>query len=219
LHGLAWGVYVCFAVLAILAVVRTFIAAKLHMAAEDDGDVRGAFRAYAVLMVLWGGMVLIGAWAFIAWFFQAYKNLTRLGVENRRFANGWAIGGWFIPIFNLIRPKQIADDLWRGSGPRVDTAVLWRLGQIPRLVNWWWGLVVAQGVLIFQADQLTIAGYGNYRRAAFHGAGLPLIQRGSVLAMLGGIASVAGIILAIGVVARISERLDRIRGLVMEGAQ
>lgn len=217
LHGLAWGVYVCLGILAILAIARTFLAAKLHVAAEDMGDVRGAFRAYVVLMVLWGGMVLISAWAFIAWFFQAYKNLTRLGVENRRFANGWAIGGWFIPIFNLIRPKLIADDLWRGSEPGVDTAALWRLGPIPKLVNWWWGLFVGQWFLFFYADQYTISGHGIYSRTGTRGLGR--IEMGSVIAILAGIAAVAGIVLAIGVVSRISERLDRIRGPVMEGAQ
>jgi hypothetical protein len=49
--------------------------------------------------------------AFIVWFWRAHRNLEALGLPVRHDA-GWAIGGWFVPFLNLVRPKQIANDLW-----------------------------------------------------------------------------------------------------------
>ena len=37
--------------------------------------------------------------------------------RHLRYGTGWAIGAWFIPIFNLFRPKQIANDIDRASAP------------------------------------------------------------------------------------------------------
>jgi Domain of unknown function (DUF4328) len=53
---------------------------------------------------------------FIWWFARAYRNLDVFGSE-RRFGRGWAIGAWFVPFLNLVRPKRIADDIWEGSNP------------------------------------------------------------------------------------------------------
>jgi len=57
------------------------------------------------------------ALAFVVWFYRAYENLRPLGVENLRWGSGWAIGGWFVPLLNLVRPKSLANDIWRGSDP------------------------------------------------------------------------------------------------------
>jgi Domain of unknown function (DUF4328) len=78
---------------------------------------------------------------FLAWFFRAYRNLVRAGIHDLRYGPGWALGAWFIPIFNLFRPKQIANDLWKGtaSAATVGTA---RRNEIPlpAFLNWWWAL-------------------------------------------------------------------------------
>jgi hypothetical protein len=50
-------------------------------------------------------------------FRRAYRNLPALGAESPRFSSGWAVGAWFVPFLNLVRPKQIMDDIWRASDP------------------------------------------------------------------------------------------------------
>ena len=56
---------------------------------------------------------------FLMWFSRAYQNVERLGGGPFRYGRGWAIGAWFVPILNVFRPKQIANDIWRGSDQRL----------------------------------------------------------------------------------------------------
>ena len=43
-------------------------------------------------------------------------------MQGLRYGNGWAIGAWFVPILSLVRPKQMANEIWRGSERGVDLA-------------------------------------------------------------------------------------------------
>jgi hypothetical protein len=98
---------------------------------DDRQTVVGSllFAAYVVAAVL-----------FIRWFHAAYANLKALGQPNPRYGPGWAIGGWFVPILNVWRPKQIANDIWRGSDPAApalhDSA--WTSIPVPGLLTAWW---------------------------------------------------------------------------------
>jgi hypothetical protein len=81
------------------------------------------------------------AFFFIRWFHRAYKNLLALGAGELRFKPGWAIGAWFVPILNLWRPKQIANDIWRGSDPPYPPGnSVWRDGPVAAVFAVWWGL-------------------------------------------------------------------------------
>jgi hypothetical protein len=83
----------------------------------------------------------VTAIAFLFWFYRAYRNLIRTGIRDVRYGPGWAVGGWFIPFFNLVRPKQVANDIWKGSASAgtIGTA-RWREIPVSGLVNWWWGV-------------------------------------------------------------------------------
>ena len=82
--------------------------------AADDRQFRIADAELAVFALT--------ALAFVVWFYRAYENLRALGVENLRWGTGWAVGGWFVPFLNFVRPKSIANDIWRGSGSRPPSA-------------------------------------------------------------------------------------------------
>jgi hypothetical protein len=95
-------------------------------------------------------LVVIGAWAaawivavffFIRWFWSAYSNLRVLGQPHTRFHPAWAIVSWFVPIFNLWRPKQMANDIWRGSRPDAPAIASddWKDVPAPALLACWWG--------------------------------------------------------------------------------
>jgi hypothetical protein len=75
---------------------------------------------------------------FIMWFRRAYYNLRTLPWHNARYTDGWAAGGWFVPIINLWYPYQIMIDIWRGT----QHALKERLGepQPSTIVGWWWAL-------------------------------------------------------------------------------
>ena len=84
---------------------------------------------------------------FVVWFHRAYRNLPRLGVWPIRYDNGWEVGSWFIPVFNFIRPKQIADDIWRGSEPGPGPKRLEDGPRVPPIVHLWWGVCCVAWVL------------------------------------------------------------------------
>lgn len=41
---------------------------------------------------------------FLIWLNRSYKNLTPLGAQDLAYSSGWAVGYWFIPFVNLVRP-------------------------------------------------------------------------------------------------------------------
>lgn len=212
LSGLAWGVYVSLGLLVALGLVRILMGLKLRSATGNLGDIVPAYDDYTSWVGLYGLAFIVAAGVFIAWFFRAYRNLGRLGVENRRYGNGWAIGAWFVPILGLVRPKQIANDLWRGSEKGADAAAGWHEVEVPTLLHWWWGLFLLQGVLLEVGQRLVNGGYGDLDSLGSIDSGLSQIKTGTVVDVLGGIVAILGAVLAIKVVARISERLDAIRG-------
>ena len=71
---------------------------------------------------------------FIRWLHRAYKNLDAVAPTQRRHGTGWAIGGWFVPVLNLWRPKEIINDIWRSGGTVP-----------PAWLAWWWGAFLVTG--------------------------------------------------------------------------
>lgn len=108
---------------------------RVSMSELDSSDDR-----QAVLGLLGLAVVIAAAVFFIRWFHAAYANLTALGREDLRFGTGWAIGAWFVPLLNLWRPKQIANDIWRGSNPNVPSQPApWKEAGVPTFLELWWG--------------------------------------------------------------------------------
>jgi hypothetical protein len=211
MSGLAWGALVSLGLVAIVGLARIIAAVSLGSAAGSEGDVESAYDTYTAFAAAHAVLFLISAGVFIAWFFRAYKNLRRLGVENMRYRTGWAIGAWFIPFFNWFRPKHIANDVWRGSEPGVDVATQWRRVTVPNFVHRWWGLFLAQGFMLEVGQEITGSGYEKATSLATFDEGLTQIESGAVADVLGGVCSLAALVLAMMVVRRVSGRLDAIR--------
>lgn len=216
LSGLAWGVYVSLAVVAILSLVRIVTAVNLHSAAGEglgaSLDIVDKYHAYSTWVAIAGLAFLVSGGVFIAWFYRAYKNLRRLGVQNMRYGDGWSIGAWFIPFFNMVRPKQIANDVWRGSEPGVEVGTQWRQVEVPNLVHWWWALYLTQGVVAYVGQRVAASGYNKLTAFGSFDTGLSQIKTGTVIDILGEIIAIAAVVIAIRVVSEITERLDSIRG-------
>lgn len=116
---------------------------------------------------------------FIRWFHRAYSNLPALGVPDRRYRMGWAVGGWFTPFVNWFRPKQIHNDVWRASDPALPWPArreLWSQIEVPRSHTAWWVAFLLSGLTGWLATHLMF-------RATDLGA-LQLAAVGSVVADL-----------------------------------
>jgi hypothetical protein len=100
-----------------------------------------AFIALAQLAALIAAGIL-----FLCWFHRAYANLKALGTEGLPHGPGWAVGYWFVPIINLVRPATVACDLWNASDPASDPGA-WRQRKQPRLIIGWWLTFLLSGLV------------------------------------------------------------------------
>ena len=212
LSGWAWCVYVSLALMAIVGLVRLVAAQGLRSTVTDGGDIVSRYDAYSNWTTIQSVLLIISAGVFIAWFFQAYKNMRRLGVQNMRYGNGWAIGSWFVPILSLFRPKQIANDIWRGSERGSDVQSAWKQVPVPALVHWWWGLFLTQGLLLYMGEQSIENGYNDL--FAFGGveSGISSIKTGTTFDLIGTLVSIAAVLAAIVFVSRVTDRFAEIGG-------
>lgn len=81
---------------------------------------------------------LFCAIAFLFWFRRAYGNTHALGLRGG-YAPGWAVGGWFVPFLNLVRPAQIAFQMWGMAGKE-------RVGSNSIVGLWWAAFLIGNFV-------------------------------------------------------------------------
>jgi hypothetical protein len=82
---------------------------------------------------------------FLRWFYRAYANLRALGADGLPHGPGWAVGYWFVPIINLVRPATIASDIWNASDAEGESSS-WRERGQSRLVVFWWLAFALSGI-------------------------------------------------------------------------
>ena len=93
-------------------------------------------------------LIALCALTFLLWYSRAYRNVIAMGVRAPRYGTRWAVGSWFVPFVNLVIPKNVTNDIYRGSDPEMaygDPAFASR--PISPLLNWWWALWLISGVL------------------------------------------------------------------------
>ncbi|MGI9623909.1 MAG: DUF4328 domain-containing protein [Acidimicrobiales bacterium] len=135
-------------------------------AVNDRESVLGALQPLMLILVGTG---------FIVWTSRCYRNMPSLGATSRRFSEGWAIGSWLVPFLNLVRPKQIVDDIWRSSDPELEVtrprrgSADWKDRPVSPLLHWWWAAYVMIALVALMAT-LTNAGasasFADSRRSA-----------------------------------------------------
>lgn len=147
--------------------------------------------------------------AFLAWFVLAYRNLPALGATGLRYGWGWALGGWFVPILNFWRPKQIANDLWRASDPdlRADMGEGWRGRPVPGILRAWWILGLASLFAIYYGDNLYLSN-----------ADTVLLRDADYVYIAGNLTEIAAAVLSIVIVMRITGRQEGRQLLVAQAA-
>src|SRR5260370_20338084 len=99
---------------------RLGIGATILMAADvvlEIGllDIPASAEAQGCIALLFLLALIASATLWLCWLHRAYSNLKLLGTRETRFTTGWAVGYWFLPVFNLFRPYQIVSDLWMRS--------------------------------------------------------------------------------------------------------
>lgn len=110
----------------------------LDLADAESNDKRQHFIAVCQVAVF-----LACAVTFIIWFYQTYRQLHDMGSNGVTFRRGWAIGVWFVPILNVVRPHQIMKEIWEEHHFIVSGDASFS----NNLISLWWGAFIVLGVL------------------------------------------------------------------------
>lgn len=93
--------------------------------------------AIANLAVLLTCVVVVGMWTY-----RASANAHSFS-DEMTITPGWAVGWYFVPFMNLVRPYQAMREIWLASHFRGN----WHGEPGPPILGWWWGLWIITGIL------------------------------------------------------------------------
>jgi hypothetical protein len=135
----------CFPILfATLGIVSNYLRWQVFRHAEagifitHEAAVAHDTRHAAIVWGQWASFLLCAP-LFLLWLHRAYANLKTVRGVDTAFTPGWAVGYWFIPIVNLVRPYQIVKELWT-------KAHLATTGTSSARVSLWWAAYLGAGV-------------------------------------------------------------------------
>ena len=157
-------------------------------------------NALPASMIILSGLVGLAIFVLLViWLYRAAKNNEALGRLNPRLGSGWAIGGWFIPIANLVIPFIIMDDVWRGADPSIPRGdPNWRRSSTLGAI-WAW-LVTA---VIFTIPSVIASSGGDVR------ADEPdKVRRDDILRIVGAFGAILAAVFAIIVTRRVAARQE-----------
>ena len=165
---------------------------QVPAAVAQANDTRHAAIGKLQLVAL---LVTVILW--LAWQSRAYLNLRLVGSGKTRFTQGWAIGYWFVPFINLVRPYQIIADLWlRSETQNAEETTAGR--PTPAAVSLWWGCYLVTGIM--GRVLMTVA---------LSATTMEQLQSATVLGMVEDALGVLSAFLAIRVVRRIDQYQQR----------
>ena len=115
------------------------------------GNAATSLMAYGMISIVEIIGRLACAIPFCIWFYRAYANLRGLGNDFTAFAPGWAPGSFFVPFLNLVRPQQIAREIWTNSSTD-EASTNWGI------VNRWWGFWIGGNIIAYVGSRVIGAG-------------------------------------------------------------
>ncbi|HET7377151.1 MAG TPA: DUF4328 domain-containing protein, partial [Anaerolineae bacterium] len=151
-----------------LQLVNQFITGpRPTLADATANDARVSLLANINLILL-----IVTGIVFLFWIHRAYDSLSTIGAYGLNYSPGWAVGGFFVPILNFVRPYQVVREMWKASDPAVPDGYLWTSSPVSPLVLIWWLLWIGAGLI------------GNYIRLTFNSKNATLDQFVSISGIL-----------------------------------
>jgi hypothetical protein len=139
---------------------------------DDDIDFTSmpGGMAQAALTLLSVGIALLSVLGFIAtavifliWMRRSSINLKALDARGMEYSPGWAVGAWFVPFMNLVRPYSIIKEIWYGSNPDDDrlhefplTAQMRQAAQSNPMLGIWWAFWIISNIVSNAAWRLSL---------------------------------------------------------------
>jgi hypothetical protein len=187
-----FGAIVAISVAAVISDILYIGLVDRILAGEDvsEAEALAGDDRQSLIGIIQIGAYVAGAIVFIRWLYGAYQNVDVVARPERRYGHGWAIGGWFVPILNFWRPKQIVNDVWRAGGRSAEDT---EPGWLPLL---WWTAFILSGIANRVAGR------------AWDDATLEGTRDGTIAVMVSDVFDIVAAILAILVVKAATDRLD-----------
>ncbi len=214
------GLFIAIAVLSgVTAVSLAFQVDLLSHIARGSGFTEAQIAANDLRQRLLGIMQLLlipgASVAFLIWFHRIHKNLPGLGNAGLVFTPAWAVGFFFVPVFNLFRPVQAMREAWHGSDPEG-----WEGGgspagpdapavsATPTLIGWWWALFIVSNLASWVSTRMSL--FPGERTVA-------TLQATSYILILDELLTIPAAALAVLLVARLTRWQDRRAERIRQG--
>lgn len=131
-------------VVELLSLVSSFM--QLDLLSNPPYDVAAAEsndRRESIMGVTFLAVYLFTVVVFARWIISSHKTVRALGAEGMTITPGWAVGYYFIPFINLVRPYAAMKELWCASVDPRHAATQFA----PPLLPAWWALWIFNGIL------------------------------------------------------------------------
>lgn len=89
---------------------------------------------------------LVSLIVFIRWFRRAYFNLHLRTNGKCKYTEGWAAGGWFVPIVSLFYPFQIMKEMDEKTTNFINNHATKKSNELTGLITGWWMLWVVSTI-------------------------------------------------------------------------
>lgn len=97
----------------------------------DQSPLAQLYAATALFSVV---VTIVTFIAFAMWIYRAAANVVAAEVSGFEYSAGWAVGWYFIPIANLVKPFHAMRQIWNASHGQASNAL--NHGN-PLLTIWW----------------------------------------------------------------------------------
>lgn len=111
------------------------------------------FLALGLATLAMMACVLASVVAVSVWVYLAHDNLRALGLAELKYAPGWAVGSFFVPVVNLVVPFQAMRNLYnRSMGEDAHLAH----ESAPDVSSWWTCYIVGTAVQLYLTGMVLI---------------------------------------------------------------
>jgi hypothetical protein len=156
----------------------------------SDSEITSSDSFVHLTAVIEIAVMLACAGLFLTWLYRVVANGPALGGRELRYTPAWAVGWWFVPVANLVRPFQVVAEAWMLSARDPE-------GSLGLLLPAWWGLFilgnVVSRVLVVRsgaADDLTA------------------LHSGAIIDAVASVVLIAAALLCVVMVRRLTERQE-----------
>ena len=141
----------CYALYILLSIVQIAIP---DMTVEDGEGLTLPFVFIGLISIVESLLRLATIVIFLIWLYRVYSNLSPLRARDLEFTPGWAVGWWFIPLANLIKPYQAVTEAWRESDPDFDPDLGYLTSSVENSWHFpiWWGSLIIGNLFSRIAD-------------------------------------------------------------------